>query len=112
MRVERSFAFIDLCGFTAFTDRQPDERVVLVLAQLRTALRETAARRGVRVVKWLGVGRAEHGAVAHPLHDPHVPPSRRLPEGSPHLGQHEHHPLVAVPIGAPAGSVAVRSPGR
>jgi adenylate cyclase len=56
VRVERSFAFIDLCGFTAFTDRHPDDRVVLVLAQLRTALRETAARRGVRVVKWLGDG--------------------------------------------------------
>lgn len=56
MRVDRCFAFIDLCGFTAFTDRHPDDEVVLVLAQLRTALREAAARRGVRVVKWLGDG--------------------------------------------------------
>jgi class 3 adenylate cyclase len=47
---------VDLCGFTAFTDRHGDEQVVLVLAQLRTALRESAARRGVRVVKWLGDG--------------------------------------------------------
>jgi class 3 adenylate cyclase len=47
---------VDLCGFTAFTDRHGDEQVVLVLAELRTALRESAARRGVRVVKWLGDG--------------------------------------------------------
>jgi class 3 adenylate cyclase len=56
VRVDRCFAFVDLCGFTAFTDRHEDEQVVLVLAELRTALREAAARRGVRVVKWLGDG--------------------------------------------------------
>src|SRR4051794_14393979 len=56
MRVDRCFAFVDLCGFTAFTDRHGDEQVVLVLAELRSALREAAARRGVRVVKWLGDG--------------------------------------------------------
>jgi len=56
VRVDRCFAFIDLSGFTAFTDRHGDERVVVVLAELRTALREAAARRGVRVVKWLGDG--------------------------------------------------------
>lgn len=56
MRVERCFGFIDLCGFTSFTDRHADDEVVLVLAEMRTALREAAARRGVRVVKWLGDG--------------------------------------------------------
>ena len=56
MRVERAFGFVDICGFTAFTDRHDDARVVLVLAELRTALREASARRGVRVVKWLGDG--------------------------------------------------------
>lgn len=56
MRVHRTIAFVDLCGFTAFTERHRDEQVVLVLAQLRSALREAAARRGVRVVKWLGDG--------------------------------------------------------
>ena len=54
--MDRCFAFIDLSGFTAFTDRHGDEHVVAVLAQLRMALREAAARRGVRVVKWLGDG--------------------------------------------------------
>lgn len=56
MRVDRCFAFVDLCGFTAFADRHGDERVVLVLAEMRTALRESSARRGVRVVKWMGDG--------------------------------------------------------
>lgn len=56
MRVDRCFAFVDLCGFTAFADRHGDERVVLVLAEMRTALREASARRGVRVVKWMGDG--------------------------------------------------------
>lgn len=56
MRVHRAFAFVDLCGFTAFTEQHGDERAVLVLAEFRTAIREVAARRGVRVVKWLGDG--------------------------------------------------------
>lgn len=56
MRIERAFGFVDLCGFTAFADREGDEQVVLMLAEMRTALRESAARRGVRVVKWLGDG--------------------------------------------------------
>jgi hypothetical protein len=30
VRVDRAFAFVDLCGFTAFTDRHGDEQVVLV----------------------------------------------------------------------------------
>lgn len=56
MRVDRSFAFVDLCGFTSFADQHGDEHVVLMLAEMRTALREAAARRGVRIVKWLGDG--------------------------------------------------------
>jgi adenylate cyclase len=56
VRVDRCFAFVDLCGFTAFAEREGDERVVLMLAEMRTVLRESAARRGVRVVKWLGDG--------------------------------------------------------
>lgn len=56
MRVTRAFAFIDLCGFTAFTESRGDEVAVMVLAELRAGLREIAARRGVRVAKWLGDG--------------------------------------------------------
>lgn len=56
MRVERCFAFVDLSGFTAFTERFGDEQTVVVLASFRTRVREVAARRGVRVTKWLGDG--------------------------------------------------------
>lgn len=56
MRIERCFGFVDLCGFTAFTERHGDERTVVVLADFRTRLREIAARRGVRLAKWLGDG--------------------------------------------------------
>lgn len=56
MRVERCFAFVDLSGFTRFTDRHGDEYTVVILANFRTALREIAARRGVRITKWLGDG--------------------------------------------------------
>ncbi|HEX4867885.1 MAG TPA: adenylate/guanylate cyclase domain-containing protein [Acidimicrobiales bacterium] len=56
MRVDRCFAFVDLCGFTAFADQHGDERVVLILAEMRTTLRESCARRGVRIVKWMGDG--------------------------------------------------------
>src|SRR5579863_2579087 len=56
MRVERCFSFVDLCGFTAFTEHFGDERTVVVLADFRTRVREIAARRGVRVTKWLGDG--------------------------------------------------------
>jgi adenylate cyclase len=56
MRVERCFAFVDLCGFTAFTEHFGDERTVIMLASFRTRVREIAARRGVRVTKWLGDG--------------------------------------------------------
>ena len=54
MRVERCFAFVDLCGFTAFVEHFGDERTVVVLANFRTRVREIAARRGVRVTKWFG----------------------------------------------------------
>jgi class 3 adenylate cyclase len=56
MRVVRCFAFLDLSDFTAFTERHGDERTVVVLAAFRTRIREIAARRGVRVTKWLGDG--------------------------------------------------------
>jgi adenylate cyclase len=56
MRIERSFGFVDLCGFTAFTERYGDEHTVVVLTAFRRDLREIAARRGVRLAKWLGDG--------------------------------------------------------
>ncbi len=56
MRVPRTFAFVDLSGFTRFTDLHGDDEAVAVLAQFRSAVRSIASDVGVRVAKWLGDG--------------------------------------------------------
>lgn len=55
-RVQRTFAFIDLCGFTDFVDEHGDEGAVRELQALRAAVREITPMFGVRVEKWLGDG--------------------------------------------------------
>lgn len=55
-RVHRTFAFIDLCGFTDFVDHHGDEAGVHELQALRAAVREVTPLFGVRVEKWLGDG--------------------------------------------------------
>ena len=55
-RVERTFAFIDLCGFTDFADEHGDDAASEVLHLLRTSVREAATNHGVLVDKWLGDG--------------------------------------------------------
>ena len=56
MHIDRAFAFLDLCGFTAYTDLQGNDAAVEVLADFRSALRRACAEHGVRVTKWLGDG--------------------------------------------------------
>ena len=56
MRVDRSFAFVDLCGFTRFTDTHGDEDAVEVLTRFRALVRKIASDHAVRVDKWLGDG--------------------------------------------------------
>ena len=56
MRVGRGFAFVDLSGFTSFTDAHGDEEAGRVLTGFRSAVREVSSRRGVRVAKWQGDG--------------------------------------------------------
>ena len=56
MRVHRSFAFVDLSGFTALTELEGDERAVAVVSDFRSMLREICSRRAVRIAKWLGDG--------------------------------------------------------
>jgi class 3 adenylate cyclase len=56
MRVDRTFAFVDLCGFTRFTDTYGDEDAVDVLTRFRAVVREIGSNHGVRVAKWLGDG--------------------------------------------------------
>ena len=54
--MHRSFAFVDVSGFTALTEIEGDEHAVEVLTAFRALLREICARRGVRIAKWLGDG--------------------------------------------------------
>jgi class 3 adenylate cyclase len=56
VRVRRTFAFLDLSGFTALTESEGDEWAVAVLSVFRAALRDICSRRGVRIAKWLGDG--------------------------------------------------------
>jgi len=56
VRVERSFAFVDVSGFTAMTEVEGDEHAVDVLTAFRSLLRDVCSRRGVRIAKWLGDG--------------------------------------------------------
>ena len=55
-QLTRSFVFADVCGFTNFCERQGDRAAVEVLNRFRSVARAIAARRGVRVAKWLGDG--------------------------------------------------------
>lgn len=54
--VERGFAFVDLCGFTAFMETQGLHVGAEVLDEFRTVCKSVVSRRGVRVAKWLGDG--------------------------------------------------------
>jgi adenylate cyclase len=67
MRVRRTFAFLDLCGFTSFTDEHGDQEAVAVLGHLRAVLRAEAENSGVRVTKWLGDGAMLSGVEATPV---------------------------------------------
>lgn len=66
-RVNRTFAFVDLCGFTDFVDEQGDEGAVHELQILRAAVREVTPMFGVRVEKWLGDGVMLVGVDPEPL---------------------------------------------
>jgi adenylate cyclase len=66
MRVQRTFAFLDLSGFTALTATRGDERAVDVLIGFRATVRQVCSRRAVRVAKWLGDGAMLVGVEARP----------------------------------------------
>jgi class 3 adenylate cyclase len=66
-RVERTFAFVDLCGFTDFTDERGDDVAAEVLHVLRASVRESASNHGIRVDKWLGDGAMLVGVESPPL---------------------------------------------
>ncbi len=77
-RVRRSFAFVDLSGFTALTDQEGDERAVDVLTQFRNAVRGVAGFNGVRVAKWLGDGAMIVSIETEPLVEAVIEIQRRL----------------------------------
>ncbi len=54
--VDRAFAFVDLCGFTAFIANHGEHAAIDTLAQFRSLARDISVRRGVMVAKWLGDG--------------------------------------------------------
>ena len=54
--VERSFAFVDLCGFTKFIAANGEHAAIDTLTQFRSLARDISNRRGVMVAKWLGDG--------------------------------------------------------
>jgi class 3 adenylate cyclase len=56
MRVPRTFAFLDLSGFTNYTAAFGDDAAGRILGTFRTLVREVASERGVRIAKWLGDG--------------------------------------------------------
>jgi class 3 adenylate cyclase len=66
-RLYRAFAFIDISGFTTYTDRHGTDAAVELLNRFRSACRDVTGRRGVRVAKWLGDGVMVVGTEAGPL---------------------------------------------
>ncbi|MEQ8842945.1 MAG: adenylate/guanylate cyclase domain-containing protein [Acidimicrobiales bacterium] len=56
LNVTRTFCFADLSGFTAFTRDNGPHAAVRQLGEFRRVTRNVAAKRGVRVAKWLGDG--------------------------------------------------------
>ncbi len=55
-RVRRMFGFIDLSGFTHYTQVNGDDRAVEQLSEFRRIVRSVGSATGVRVAKWLGDG--------------------------------------------------------
>ena len=94
-RVTRSFAFLDLCGFTDFGDAHGDEAAVAEVQHLRVAVREVAPLFGVRVEKWLGDGVMIVGVDNEPLVATVVAIEQR----------HRHHGQLDVRAGIATGPV-------
>lgn len=65
--LERWFAFVDVCGFTTFTERNGTPAALEVLTRFRSAVRAVTGRRGVRVLKWLGDGAMLVGVAPGPV---------------------------------------------
>ena len=80
-RVRRTFAFVDLSGFTSLTDTQGDEAAIEVLTLFRNAVRGVAGFNGVRVAKWLGDGAMLVSIETEPLIEAILEIERRIQVG-------------------------------
>ncbi|MGI9602379.1 MAG: adenylate/guanylate cyclase domain-containing protein [Acidimicrobiales bacterium] len=67
LSVERTFSFVDLSGFTAYTRTHGPHAAVEMLGAFRQITRSVAAKRGVRVAKWLGDGAMLIGVEPSPV---------------------------------------------
>lgn len=65
--MQRTFAFVDVSGFTAFTDREGDAAAVELLETIRGSIRRLASVHGVRIAKWLGDGAMIVGVEPEPV---------------------------------------------
>jgi adenylate cyclase len=81
-RVERTFAFIDISRFTAYTDQRGDAAAVAALADFRIVVRQVASRFGVRIDKWLGDGAMIVSVESGPLVRAVLEIEQQLDEGS------------------------------
>ena len=66
-RVTRTIGFIDLSGFTRYTQNEGDGAAVAALTFFRAVTREVCARHHVRIAKWLGDGAMLVGVQAEDL---------------------------------------------
>lgn len=66
LSITRTFCFADLSGFTAYTRSHGAHEAVKRLGEFRRIARNVAAKRGVRVAKWLGDGVMVVGAEPTP----------------------------------------------
>ena len=56
MRFPRTFIFVDLSGFTNYTEINGDEAAAKLLARFRASARAVGSHHGVRIDKYLGDG--------------------------------------------------------
>lgn len=98
MRVPRTFAFVDLSGFTSFTDTHGDEEAGDVLAAFRKAVRDVSSRRGVRVAKWLGDGAMLVGVESGPLVEAVLEMEERVDRRAPAQAASRDHSWARDPV--------------
>ena len=66
-RVQRTFAFVDVSGFIAYTDLKGDAAAVDLLETVRGSIRRLSSVHGVRIAKWLGDGAMIVGVEPEPV---------------------------------------------